>query len=300
MNVKPGGDELQQMITNGSGETAPVSASKKISKEVRYKWSGVGDRGKMDWVSKHALSVDRTYQRPLNDAKRLEIASDFNWVAFGVITVARRANEQLVAVDGQHRLYGALSRDDITDVPVIIHDLKGVKNEAEEFLVINSLRRALNGIEKFSAQKVSGDPVALAVEDMVVSSGRAVGVRGGGGLLCVRAMTRAMTTDAAVMRAIWPLIIEISIGESIDQRMLTALFALERRLVDAAGAKRSLTEADNRRKLVEAGYSKVMRAIGEASAYYNKGGDVVWARGVLNILNYKKQNRLSLKGDTEA
>ena len=101
------------------------------------------------------------------------------------------------------------------------------------------------------------------------------------------------------MERSWPIIVELCAGADIDNRLLTGVHWLESRLVDPQGEERSLTEPETRRKLLAAGNSAVLRSIGDAAAYYNRGGQVVFARGILKIINHKRRIRLCLRGDRE-
>src|SRR4051794_31726791 len=85
----------------------------------QYGWTADNVPGKLIYLPKESLQVDPTYQRPLNDRKRLRIASAFNWAAFGVLICARRPDGTIWVIDGQHRLSAAMSRSDVRDVPVI-------------------------------------------------------------------------------------------------------------------------------------------------------------------------------------
>src|ERR1051326_3709263 len=129
----------------------------RLTKIDRYKWVSRNQQGELAYVSKHRLLVDDRYQRALNDAKRLRIASKWNWAACGVLLVARRKDGRLYVIDGQHRWAAAMSRADITDLPVAIFDLSGsIEDEATDFLIANKERKPLTGVESFKAQIATG------------------------------------------------------------------------------------------------------------------------------------------------
>lgn len=273
----------------------------KLDKITRYKWLSRNEPGKLMYVNKETLHVDPTYQRALNDAKRLRIAQNFNHAAFGVLLVARRKDGSLWVIDGQHRLAAAKNRSDIEDVPVIIFEFDGnIMDEATDFLIANKDRRPLSGVESFKALVTSGDGVALQVQELVHASGRVISGNKngtGGTVACIKALYNCMQADAAALRRIWPLVCELCTDSPIDNRLVQGMHWIEPRLVDEDEDERSLTEADIRRKLIDAGITAVMRAIGDASAYYNRGGQLVFGRGILNILNHRRRNKLSLRGD---
>lgn len=287
-----------EYFNTGANMKTSEYTSTGISKVTHYRWLSKNSPGKLVYVHKTSLRVDQTYQRGLNDSKRLRIASDFNWAAFGVLLVARRSDGSMWVMDGQHRLAAAMSRSDIKDVPVVVFEFDGnVEDEATDFIVANKNRKPLTGLDIFKAQVVSGDSVAIIVNEMILSSGRTIGSASDGkSVACVGAIYKSMTTDRAAMKALWPLICELSHGERVDNRLVTGMFYLECRLEDDEGNEHSLLEPKNQEKLLEAGLKAVLNAIAEASAYYKKGGDAVFARGILNLVNRRRRNLLKIRG----
>lgn len=272
-----------------------------LAKEVLYKWTSRNVPGELKYVHKSTLLIDHSYQRELNDSKRQRIASKFNWAAFGVLVAARRKDGKLYLIDGQHRLAAARSRTDIRDVPVVIFDLEdSIAAEAQDFLVTNKDRRALTGLESFRALISVGDEAALTVQRLIESINRQPGPTGAGTVACVAYLCKAATVDAAALERAWPVIAEICEGQNIDNRLVAGLVTLERRVIDSKEQRRSISDALIRQAFLAAGYLKLLRAISESAAYYKRGGEVVFARGCLNVLNYKRQNKFSLLGTKDA
>lgn len=291
-----------QEPTTDSNKTRLVRPPRKVvDKARRYNWKMEHQPGKCQMVPKHAIKVDHRYQRNLNEAKRLEIAGNFNWVAFGAISVNRRRDGSLWAIDGQHRLGAANSREDVDQVPCVIFEIPdSIEEEAAAFLALNTLRRALTSKEKFRAQIIGGDAVALITDELVRSAGRSMDSSAmGTSIDCLTALMSIVREDADNARLVWPLIVDLCQGERIDNRLVHGIAYLERRMVDEDGERRSLLEPANKGKLVEAGVSRIMKSIGEAAAFYHRGGQVVFAKGVLNIVNYRRQKRLRIKGHSD-
>jgi len=271
-----------------------------VDKVKRYGWVSKNEPGKLLYVPKEQLRVDQTYQRSLNDSKRKRIASNFNWAALGVLLCARRPDGSLWVIDGQHRLAAAMSRSDVQDVPVVVFEFDGnIQDEAADFLIANKERKPLTGVDSFKAQVAAGDPIAIAVNDMVHSTGRVIGTATDAKTVrCVAMLYTCMQSNATAMKQLWPLICELCADESIDNRFVAGLHWLETRLVDQNEEERSVLEASNRRKLAEAGIRKILHSIGDAAAYYHRGGQAVFAKGILNVLNYKRRNILKLRGSS--
>jgi hypothetical protein len=185
---------------------------------------------------------------------------------------------------------------------VIIFEFGGdIRDEATDFLIANQDRKPLTGVDSFKAMVVSGDPLALEVQGLIHSAGRIVSDSSGAGrrVRCVKAMYKCMVADAEAMRRVWPLIVELMGEQDLDNRLVLGMHWLEGHLLDPAGKKRSLTETETQRKLLTAGYTAVLRSIGDAAAYYNRGGQSVFARGILKVVNHKRRTRLIMRGDKE-
>lgn len=274
-----------------SGITAQL-----VDKVERYKWGVRNEPGVLCYVPKGSLRVDHTYQRQLKDSKRLRIAADLDWAAFGVLLVARRRDGSLWVFDGQHRLAAVLSRSDIKDVPVVIFEFDGdISTEAASFLVTQKNRKPITGLESFAAQIVARDETALAVQRLLASTGHRAGTKAGSKeVQCIQALYAAMAKDALILERVWPLIAELCQERTIDSRLVRGIFCAEQKLVDEDGNRRSLTEAPVRAKLLAGGAEKILRSMGDAAAYYHAGGELVWAEGILNVINYKRRKPLSI------
>lgn len=292
---------MRKTRTNTS-ETYPSSIRMAEIKKSRYGWADA-DRsspGELRMVPVDELRVDRdSYQRELqSDGKRTRLAATFNWVSCGVLIVARRADGTLWIVDGQHRWEAARTRGDIESLPCVIFDIASIQGEAKAFLQSNTERRALRVFEQFRAQVAESDPIAMELKGMFDAAGRvpAGGCGGAPGrtIACVGACRKCMSSDPMVFRRIWPLVLDLCQGESIDSRLLYGLWTLERRLIG-----RSVLDPVLQRRLLTAGREAILRAIGESCAYHHRGGEVYYARGILKLLNHRARIAIRMKGSGE-
>lgn len=108
-------------------------------------------------------TVDPKYQRDLDEARAKKIASDFRTDLVGVPVISRRANGQLVRIDGQHRLHGAVVSGNDNPTLMEVHDGLTIIEEAELFLRLNGGRSAVGAFDKFKARLVAQEPVALEI-----------------------------------------------------------------------------------------------------------------------------------------
>lgn len=288
-------------MLDAKGSSGAEGGEMSVSRVRGYKWKMEHQPAKMVQIDKNSIFVDHRYQRALNDNKRLEIAANLNWIAFGAISVNRRADGSLWAVDGQHRLAGAKSRADVTTVPCLVFEIPhDIEEEAAAFLALNTLRKPLTSRDKFKAQLVKGDPVAVEADAMIRAAGRSLDSSAAGvSIDCLTALMSIIKDDINNARVVWPLIAELCEGQRIDNRLVHGIAYLERKLIDEEGERVSLLDKANKTKLVEAGATRIMKSIQEAAAFYHRGGQSVFARGVLNIVNYRRQKRLRIKGQSD-
>jgi hypothetical protein len=278
------------------GNVATDSTVQGMAKELLYKWSKADQMGTMMMVNKHEISVDPRYQRDVNEAKRLKIASDFRWPGFGVLTCALRKNGSLYVIDGQHRLAAAMNRTSVTEVPCIVFDVvDDVAFEAEMFILANKNRKPVTARETYRADLMRGDPVSLACEALVTSHNYTVtapdrhipGNAVGRYITCIRALKTAMALHPDITKAMFPLLIDIAGGGHIAQRVFVGVIECERRI-----RIHGHTLLDHRDKLIAAGQDAIAAEIFRTAEFRRSSGPRVWSEGVLNVVNHKKRNRL--------
>lgn len=289
-------------VVNVVDSSADTVRGGRMTKVDRYHWASRNQKGELAYVNKASIAIDRTYQRDLNDQKRLRIASGFNWAAFGALTLARRRDGTLWCVDGQHRLQAAMSRSDVQDVPCVIFDLGGEhRDEATDFLMTNKERKPLTGLESFRAMLASGDIHASDIVLLCQSIGRTIGKASPTTVACPVAIRACLVTDREAVWRIWPLIGVLTEGTAIDNRLVQAMCYLERKLMTADGAWISVARTSKlTQRLKDAGLDEINKAMFEAAVFYKTGSAGVWARGIVNILNYRCQRKYSLTVNTES
>lgn len=83
---------------------------------------------------------------------------------------------------------------------------------------------------------------------------------------------------------------KIAAGGSFEQQLFSGLFYLEQTF-RSMGCEDAITSAHNMKKFMEIGKSELLRGISEARAYFVSGGPKVYAQGIVNRLNYKRNSR---------
>lgn len=119
------------------------------------------------------LMVDKTYQRPLDDARVKRMAKDFRPAMVGVLEVSRH-NGKCVVFDGQHRL-AAAKRVGLDALPCMVHENLSQAQEAELFWHLQRDRKPIHPVQAFRARRVAGDPVACDIAEILKTHNRAVG-----------------------------------------------------------------------------------------------------------------------------
>lgn len=258
-----------------------------------YGWEVTDEPGRFEHIDKKLLLVDEKYQRdllPSNMSKIRSIAAKWSWLACGVILVACRKGTYYV-YDGQHRVVAALKRDDIKMMPCLVFDTDTAGQEAAAFLSANTMRKPLDGTAVHKASVAAGDPVALVVDRMISDSGRTVsGQTGPHTVKCVRNITCHVSRSPEVVKRVWPLVVELSRGIGLHERMVDTLMYMEERTIDG----QSLADKEWRDRLRKVGGSALLDAATRFSAAYSKGGAKVWAAGFIDALNYRCKNILRI------
>ena len=119
------------------------------------------------WLPVNDLEVDPRVQRERHDAKKVErIVRNFNSSALGVISVSRRNQVTQIIIDGWHRWEAVRRLTDNTG-EILCHVFEGltIGEEAQMFLDLNAGNQP-TVMDKFRARLLTGDPTALAVDQL--------------------------------------------------------------------------------------------------------------------------------------
>ena len=131
----------------------------------------IGEKPRFEWVAVDRIDIDSNYQREL-DGRRVErILSEFHWDHFGSVILAAQADGRFTVTDGQHRVKAANLHPAITAVPAMIISRVGTAMEAENFLVINRDRKAVNAVERYWAGLAAGDAGSARLRAVLQSAG---------------------------------------------------------------------------------------------------------------------------------
>ena len=263
-------------------------------KVSRYNWSDPGSPGRFMMIHKDQIVIDEDlYQRcansPAAEKKVLKIASDFNWVAFQVVSVVER-DGAYHAVDAGHRVRAARRRSDVSYLPCMVFDIGSIQDEAEHFLKVNTNRKPMNAVDRHKAYLVAEEPTATLAEKYVESAGREFSSSSGPGFVsCVNDIRYCIQTDKDALDRVWPVVVDLCEERRINRQVLMGLYYLERFANEKPSSRRI------RNKILSLGYDEIMDAAKSGAAFHGHGSPTSYADGMLKAINKKLQKKVSIE-----
>jgi hypothetical protein len=260
-----------------------------MTKIDRYKWTIKDKPGEQTILNKSSLIVDETYQRIARKQKVLTIASNWSWIACGVIKVVERGGRFYI-VDGQHRVAAAHKRTDIASLPCIVFDGNDqLPYEAQGFYDSNVSISVPSSVDKFKPLVVMNNPQALLINRLAKSSGRIITQEAGPGTIsCVRSLLKWAASHPDTLEDLWPMMCEFFDGETFHNNLVDAFMYIELRI----HPNDTIATGKWRQRILKLGYKSLLEGAHKAAAFYAAGGAKVWASGVILTLNKGLRNKL--------
>lgn len=273
-----------------SGETTHVGTSK----VEHYRWTLKDSRGTYMAIDKNELFVDHAYQRDQNENKVIEMARSWSWMACGAVLVALRPDGTHFVFDGQHRVMAARKRSDIMTLDCLVFEVDELHDEADGFLKSNTLRKPVTMMAKFKALIVCDDKHAVAVSRLLEALGLIVDKQSKPGSFNALAWAvKAHARDAKTFESTLRLATQLAAGKHyVHESICRGLFHLDIKY-DALSNQKFV------RRVLQVGYQEIFEGIHRAVAYYKKGGDKVWAQGILDTVNHGLRNRFYIEANQE-
>lgn len=127
--------------------------------------------GKLKKLKPSQIEIDPRFNRDLDEARAKAMARNIEVDLIGVPVVSERDNGTFIALDGQHRMTACRMAgvDDL--VYCEVHAGLSLSDEAALFLRLNGGRRPVRVFDKFKAQLVARDPVAMDISSILKSHG---------------------------------------------------------------------------------------------------------------------------------
>lgn len=270
-------------------ERAPLPGGGSADKAEKFGWMVVDQRGVHISISKHALTIDPSYQRGTSNRRALQIAREWSWLACGAIVVAFR-DDKFYVVDGGHRVAAALKRSDIDELDCLVFETETVAQEAAAFLRGNKMRSAVRAVDQFRAALASGDELALSVNAMLKRHGRApLDYSSPNGVACLSTIMRLAARSVPRLEVVFAAVSQLYNGRRLSGRAVDALFYIDECLIGDSISSRRFRD-----RLFAIGAASVEEAMSQAAAFYACGGPKVFAAGIIERMNKGLRNRFTL------
>lgn len=169
-------------------------------------------RVRMVELSKITIPIE--YQRRFDQKRAETIAAEFNEESCNVLTVALRTNGDLVATEGQHRLW-ALKELGYKFWPCWVVEGKTLAQEAGIWVNMNVRRKQPTSPDTWKARRTEQDPIVLAIEDIIHDLGLEINEENSKAWNVIRASSaveriyrgvgrRALVTTLRTVMEAWP------------------------------------------------------------------------------------------------
>ena len=267
--------------------------TKGVDKITKYGWTLQDQPGTFKYLDKRHLIINDEYQRNATPGKVRDLAKNWSWIACGAVTVALRDGAYWV-VDGQHRVLAAKKRSDITTLPCLVFATSDIAEEAQGFLNANANRKPVSAVAKHHAAVVAGDALAGRLQQVFDSSGVTLVDRNSNSPTDFRAvaLARRLASDRFdLFSQVFKVTVSLagSAGTMAHERLLAGLYYIARN-VDGGFDQPRL-----QKRLEAVGARELLEAANRAAAFFARGGDKVFAAGMIEALNKGLQKRFSLK-----
>lgn len=121
------------------------------------------------------LTIDKGYQRPLDERRVAKMVADFRPEMLGVLEVSRH-NGKCAVFDGQHRLAAAQELG-IETLPCLVHEGMSREQEADLFFRLQRDRKTVHPIDAFRARLAAGDATVAEIYRLVHSAKFVIGYK---------------------------------------------------------------------------------------------------------------------------
>jgi hypothetical protein len=254
-------------------------------KVTRFNWTIRNAPGEFLMIPKAELEVDHSYQRNRINQRRIDtLCRTWDWIACGCLVVALREDNRWFVLDGQHRKLAADMRSDIKELPCLVFETSGRREEANGFLAINQGRVGVGSHDRYRAQLLTGDKTAFAVEAMLKSTGHRAGHNSSAKTVsCVQCLYRLCSEDQERFERLWPLLAELHPDEPVSDHVIRGLW-----IVDKWLGEQSVTQSPYREKLLAIGGKGLSHEIRREMAVVGQGGPRVFACAIAKYLNKQR------------
>lgn len=267
-----------------------------MPKHEKFSWANANSPGVFMMLAKSDLAIDVRYQRgEVTREKVLEIARNWDWRLFGVLSVIMRKDNSFWIYDGGHRWRASGYRADIKELPCLVFEAHGIDDEAKAFVGTNTIINNVRAYQLFKASILAGEPNSIATNALMKKFGYSACQDGKKpyGISAIATIKRMVEIDTKAAEKVFAAAVSIAVGgEQIPCGTLRALFYLSRNMNE------DILSGSYLNRLIATGIPGIEAALRRERAIIGKGGERVEAKAVLDILN--KGRRYKLELDTKS
>jgi hypothetical protein len=268
------------------------SSNGAVTRKVdRYEWNIDRKLGQFRLISKFQLNIDGRYQRDQVSTKKvMDIASGWDWLLIGTISVIERQDSTFWVFDGGHRTRAAFRRDDIDELPCIVHKLENVNEEAKAFVERNTMVSNVSAFDRFNASVVAEEPIAKSTLEMLTEFGLKPvkgGAQSGDFISCIGALQECVKINHEDAKKTLALCLKIAGDQIVTGRVLLGMFTLHQHF------KPSFDVIDRFREKLERHSQRELEVkINQFRAECGKGGNVISAKAILELINHRLKTKI--------
>lgn len=243
-------------------------------------------------IAKGRLKVHPQVQSSLIPHHWKRIRDNWNGFSCGVLIVVRRPNGELLIIDGQHRYRAAMDIPTVNSLMCLVLSNINEDQEAKLWRDFNIVRKTKSAIDKFHIDVLIGVPDAVAIQNIVNSSGRIIPrtkTSDKTTVTCVATLRDIYRQYPKELREVFPMITKLCEGNLFDESIVRGITYIEAKMDG------SLLEPVWTKRLLDVGYDKIkaeMFKIQRSSPRRMKPQ----AEIILFVMNYGRHKRLIVEG----
>lgn len=283
-------DKTDKSMAPTPGKKKSGEASTAIEKRTKFAWSTANKKGIFMEIPKTQLNIDGRYQREqVSRAKVLEIARGWDWLMVGAISVIARSDGTYWVFDGGHRTRAAFFRDDINELPCMVHEIDDLTDEAKAFFVRNTMVSNVSAMARHRAAVCASEPIAERVNGLLERCGlHATDGKGPNVIQCISEVTKCVAVDAELAERLIVFCRDLSRDEApISGKLLRGMFTLHQRLKSRFDLLERFGD-----KIAGHSQKEIEIRMRQFAAECGQGGSAVEAKAILGIVNHKNKNRI--------
>ena len=244
-------------------------------------------------INKYDLNIDGSYQRDeVSKSKLVEIARDWDWKLFGTLSVIIRKDGTFWVYDGGHRCRAAFYREEITELPCMVFEGEDEKTEAKAFIGTNTMKSVVSAYYKHLAAVKTGEPIALAAQSILEKHGYFMvkSLPRKYGFAAINSLQSQVKEDRRLAEKVFAACASMAQdGEQISGEVLDAVFTCQKKLE----GKVDILTNGHLERLKRETLPGIEAAIRREKHIVGKGGAVISAKALLDVLNKGKQRRIT-------